>query len=127
MAHSIAAFSFMAVFFYRTLRPGAVPLITLVARMEHPDLPPDMDRYSRRLTWAWTLCFTLLLAVALGLLSLTGHNLDRDFDEFLRWIRLDPEQAFFAALSVFCDQSFSGDHLLTAVSHRYAPPMSVWI
>lgn len=64
-APPLAAFAFMAVFFYRTLRPGAVPLITRVARMEHPDLPPDMERYSRTLTWVWTSCFTLLFAGAL--------------------------------------------------------------
>ncbi len=40
----------------------------------------------------------LFLAVALAILSLTGHNLDKEFDQFLRWVGLDPEQAFFAKL-----------------------------
>lgn len=65
-APPLAAFAFMALFFYRTLRPGSVPLITRVARMEHPDLPLAMERYSRRLTWIWTFCFLLLFAAALG-------------------------------------------------------------
>ncbi len=66
-APPLAAFAFMALFFYRTLRPGQVPLITRVARREHPDLPPDMDQYTRKLTWIWTFCFVLLFAAALVL------------------------------------------------------------
>ena len=40
----------------------------------------------------------LLLAVGFGLLSLIGQDLDARFDEFLRWIHLDPEKRFFAEL-----------------------------
>lgn len=69
-APPLAAFAFMALFFYRTLRPGSEPLITRVARMEHPDLPPDMARHARMLTWAWSLCFVLLFVVALVLAPL---------------------------------------------------------
>ena len=69
-APPLAAFAFMAFFFYRTLRPGSEPLITRVARMEHPDLPPDMARHARLLTWAWSLCFVLLFVVALVLAPL---------------------------------------------------------
>ena len=69
-APPLAAFAFMAFFFYRTLRPGSEPLITRVARMEHPDLPPDMARHARMLTWAWSLCFVLLFVVALVLAPL---------------------------------------------------------
>ena len=69
-APPLAAFAFMAFFFYRTLRPGSVPLITRVARMEHPDLPPDMARHARMLTWAWALCFMLMFLVALVLAPL---------------------------------------------------------
>ena len=69
-APPLAAFAFMALFFYRTLRPGSEPLITRIARMEHPDLPPDMARHARMLTWAWSLCFVLLFVVALVLAPL---------------------------------------------------------
>ena len=69
-APPLAAFAFMAFFFYRTLRPGSEPLITRVARMEHPDLPPDMARHARMLTWAWSFCFVLLFVVALVLAPL---------------------------------------------------------
>lgn len=40
----------------------------------------------------------LLLAVALGLYSLLGDDLQAEFNRFIRWIRLDPEGQFFAEL-----------------------------
>jgi uncharacterized membrane protein len=64
-APPLAAFAFMAFFFGRTLRRGAEPLITRVARTEHPDLPVEMARYTRTLTLTWTLCFVLLFLAAL--------------------------------------------------------------
>ena len=64
-APPLAAFAFMAFFFHRTLRPGAEPLITRVARAEHPDLPVEMARYSRTLTRIWSLCFVFLFLAAL--------------------------------------------------------------
>ena len=79
-APPLAAFAFMTFFFYRTLRPGVEPLITRVARMEHPDLPPDMARHARMLTWAWSLCFVLLFVVALLLAPLLTLDL------WSRWV-----------------------------------------
>jgi len=73
-APPLAAFAFMAYFFYRTLRPGSEPLITRVARMEHAVVPPDVARYTCRLTWAWALCFMLLFAIALLLAPLLALN-----------------------------------------------------
>lgn len=63
----LAAFAFMAWFFGRTLRPGEVPFIVRVARMEHPDLPEDMARHATRLTALWTALFASMFLVALGL------------------------------------------------------------
>ena len=79
-APPLAAFAFMAFFFYRTLRPGSEPLITRVARLEHPDLPADMARHARMLTWAWALCFALLFVVALVLAPLL------QLDVWSRWV-----------------------------------------
>jgi uncharacterized membrane protein len=61
-------------FFARTLRPGREPLVTQMARYEHDTLPPDIERYTRRLTWAWCIYFagialTSLLLFALAPLS----------------------------------------------------------
>ena len=79
-APPLAAFAFMAYFFYRTLRPGSEPLITRVARKEDPDMPADRARYTRMLTWAWSLCFMLLFAVALLLAPLL------QLDAWSRWV-----------------------------------------
>ena len=79
-APPLAAFAFMTYFFYRTLRPGSEPLITRVARMEHPDLPPEMARHARMLTWIWSLCFVLLFLVALALAPLL------ELDLWSRWV-----------------------------------------
>ena len=64
------AFAFMAYFFFRTLGPGIEPLITRVARKEHPDLPTEMAQFTRTLTWAWSLCFAFLFLAALLLAAL---------------------------------------------------------
>jgi uncharacterized membrane protein len=61
----------LAFFFGRTLRPGAVPLIERIARVGKPDLSPALCRYTRRLTAMWTFYFlvaAILIATAkLGL------------------------------------------------------------
>jgi uncharacterized membrane protein len=80
-APPLAAFAFMAFFFGRTLRPGVEPLITRVARTEHPDLPLDMARYTRTLTRTWSLCFWLLFVAAL--LSAPVLTLDA----WSRWVQ----------------------------------------
>jgi uncharacterized membrane protein len=66
----LAAFAFMAFFFGSTLRPGSEPLINRIARKEHPDLPPDLERHARWLTGVWTACFVFLFVMALGLAPL---------------------------------------------------------
>ncbi len=40
----------------------------------------------------------LLLLIALGVFALAGKDLEDLFDRFLRWVHLDPEGRFFAAL-----------------------------
>ena len=64
------AFAFMAWFFHRTLGPGIEPLITRVARREHPDLTAEMAQFTRSLTWAWSLCFVFLFLASLSLAPL---------------------------------------------------------
>lgn len=80
-APPLVAFAFMALFFYRTLRPGSEALITRVARMEHPDLPTDLVRYTRRLTWLWSCCFLLLLVLSLLLAPFLT------LDSWSRWVQ----------------------------------------
>ena len=74
-------FGFMAWFFFRTLSPGIEPLITRVARREHPDLPLEMAQFTRTLTWAWSGCFAFLFLVALLLAPFLP------FDSWSRWVQ----------------------------------------
>lgn len=58
----------LARLFHSTLAPGQEPLITRFARIERGGkLPTELQVYTRRLTWAWTLFF---LALALECLIL---------------------------------------------------------
>ena len=77
----IAGFAFMAFFFQRTLRRGSEPLITRVARKEHPDLPTEIERYTRTLTWVWSGCFASLLVAALVFAVLLP------LDSWSRWMQ----------------------------------------
>jgi uncharacterized membrane protein len=79
-APPLAAFAFMAFFFQRTLRPGAEPLITRVARTEHPAMPMEIARYTRTLTRTWSLCFVFLFLVA----ALSAPVLT--LDSWSRWV-----------------------------------------
>lgn len=63
----LAAFGFMAVLFGSTLRAGAQPLISRIARKEDPVLTPEVMLHTRRLTAAWSGCFAALFLLALGL------------------------------------------------------------
>lgn len=59
----------LAFFFGRTLRAGAVPLIERIARIGKPDLSAALCRYTRRLTAAWCVYFVVaaILTVAANL------------------------------------------------------------
>ena len=47
---------------------------------------------------------TLLLLTALGIFALSGHDLSDAFDQFLRWLHLDPEQKFFLNIGLQLDK-----------------------
>jgi uncharacterized membrane protein len=61
----------LAVVFGRTLAPGREPLCTRFATLLHGPLPPDVARYTRRVTAAWT-AFFLALFTASCVLYLGG-------------------------------------------------------
>jgi uncharacterized membrane protein len=46
--------------FGRTLRPGRQPLITRLATHVHGELPAEIARYTRRVTWAWCVFFAAM-------------------------------------------------------------------
>lgn len=51
--------------FARTLLPGREPLIARIARVERGTLDAELTRYTRRLTWIWTLTFLALTGASL--------------------------------------------------------------
>jgi uncharacterized membrane protein len=56
----------VAAFFFATLRPGQVPLVTRMATLERGPLPRELLDYTRAVTVAWVvLCSALALAAAL--------------------------------------------------------------
>lgn len=50
-----------------TLRPGATPLITLLAERIHRDFTPAMRAYTRWLTGVWVLYFAAMIGVSIAL------------------------------------------------------------
>lgn len=52
-------------FFARTLVPGRTPLVTRFARIFHGgELPDEVDRYSRRVTWVWAIAFFSMVSIS---------------------------------------------------------------
>ena len=57
--------------FGATLRSGSEPVISRFARFERGTLEPDLVRYTRILTWVWTLFFLLMAAVSIMLAAVS--------------------------------------------------------
>ena len=58
---------FLLWFFARTLKNGREPLITSIARRVHGSLKAELEIYTRRVTYAWSLFFLLQIIVSIGL------------------------------------------------------------
>lgn len=59
--------------FGRTLVRGRVPLIARFAMIEQGTLTPELERYTRTLTWIWTLLFAAAAAISAAL-ALSGSR-----------------------------------------------------
>lgn len=59
----------LAAWFGGTLRRGAQPLVTALARRVHRSFTPAMELYTRRVTLAWTLYFLGMAAASLTLFA----------------------------------------------------------
>ena len=57
----------LAIVFGRTLAGNREPLCTRFARLVHETLPPDVERYTRQVTIAWTMFFGFMFAVSCAL------------------------------------------------------------
>ena len=53
--------------FASTLRRGATPLISTFALRVHRTITPELLRYTRQVTWAWSLYFAAMVALSLAL------------------------------------------------------------
>ncbi|MDP3166667.1 MAG: hypothetical protein Q8N06_14610 [Hydrogenophaga sp.] len=51
--------------FGRSLRAGEVPMVSRFAAVVHGSLSPALERYTRQVTWAWTLYFSLMTSLSL--------------------------------------------------------------
>ena len=51
--------------FGRTLRAGQIPMVSRFATLIHGPLSPALTRYTRQVTWAWTLYFSVQSALSL--------------------------------------------------------------
>lgn len=88
----------LAAWFGGTLRRGAQPLVTALARRVHRSFTPAMERYTRRVTLAWTLYFLGMAAASLALFAA---------GDFARWSLLAN-----LATPVLTAAFFVGEYLL---------------
>jgi uncharacterized membrane protein len=79
---------FLCALFGLTLRPGGEPLITRFARLEHDVLPPDVARYTRRLTVLWTLFFAAVAAITVALWLDASRTAFSLFVNVIDWVLL---------------------------------------
>ncbi|MGC1172497.1 MAG: hypothetical protein WA904_02335 [Polaromonas sp.] len=56
--------------FARTLRAGQIPMVSRFAAVIHGPLSPALARYTRQVTWAWTLYFAVMTGLSLLLFGL---------------------------------------------------------
>ncbi len=75
----------MALVFGRTLLPGRRPLISHIGEQMRGELPPQVDRYGRRLTWVWTLFFIAMALESLFLALFADPYVWSLFTNFLNY------------------------------------------
>jgi uncharacterized membrane protein len=74
--------------FAPSLLPGRVPLITRIAQSIGGPLSPEQVRYTRSVTWVWSLMLVLILLVTLGLLLLWSPQAWSVFANFVSYALL---------------------------------------
>ena len=66
--HAMVYLGLLALFAV-SLEPGREAIITILARHSRGTLPPDIIRYTRRVTWAWCVFFAAQLIASALLLT----------------------------------------------------------
>lgn len=82
LQHAGANFG-LALLFGLSLGSPAGSLVTRMARAIHGELPEDVLRYTRRVTWAWTLFFVVMALLSVGLFFLADMSTWSVFINFL--------------------------------------------
>jgi uncharacterized membrane protein len=66
----LTVYMFLLWLFGRTLRPGRQSLVTRLAAHVHGELPTEIARYTRRVTWAWCVFFATMAMTSMLLFLL---------------------------------------------------------
>lgn len=72
--------------FGRTLVKGRVPLIARFAMIEQGTLTPELERYTRTVTWIWTLLFAAAAAISAALALSGSRDAWSLFTNFLNYL-----------------------------------------
>jgi uncharacterized membrane protein len=105
---------FLCVLFGLTLGRGREPLITRFARAEHDVLPPEVERYTRRLTVLWMLFFAAMAAITVALWLAASRTAFSLFVNVINWV----------LLAIF----LIGEYLYRRVrfpTHEHKPPHAI--
>jgi hypothetical protein len=80
----------MMVLFWRTLRPGAMPVVGRVAALWRGTLDPAVALYTRRVTIAWTVFFGLVAVESIALAVFAPLHIWSLFTNCLNYHRVPP-------------------------------------
>lgn len=97
--------------FARTLRAGQQPMISRFATIIHGNLSPALARYTRQVTWAWTLYFAVMTTLSLLLFWLAPVSVWSAFANLLN----------LPLLVVMFSAEYAARRLLLAPSDRAGP------
>ncbi|HWO99480.1 MAG TPA: hypothetical protein VNL74_02480 [Methylococcus sp.] len=74
LAEHVTVYGLLGLVFGRSLLPAREPLCTRFAREVHGELPPEVERYTRRVTLMWSLLFAAIVGGSLGLFLLAPFS-----------------------------------------------------
>lgn len=77
------AYTFLLIWFVSSLRSGREPVVTGFARQMRRTMPPEVVRYTRRVTIAWSGFFAAQLTVSAALLALAPEAVWTSFVNLL--------------------------------------------
>lgn len=107
-----AIYLFLLWFFGHTLLRGKEPLVTRLARRVHGTLPPELEAYTRRVTFAWCVFFAAQLIISALLFKFASPNTWSLFISLLN----------FPLLVLM----FVGEYVYRVTRHRKFPHASIF-